>query len=53
MKMMWKLNIIPEDLMVKHFANENYNLEEGRIHTLLTHGFSHTGFFSLGRDAFM
>ena len=44
---MWKLNIIPEDFLVKHFAAERFNVENGRIHTLVTHAFSHHGIFSL------
>ncbi len=44
---MWKLRFIPEDFLVKHFSADRYNLEGGRLHTLLTYSFSHMGIFSL------
>jgi hypothetical protein len=44
---MWKLKLIPEDFLVKHFSADRFNLEGGRLHTLLTYSFSHMGIFSL------
>ena len=34
--------------MVKNFSCERFNIQSGRLHTLLTYAFSHMGIFSLG-----
>jgi membrane associated rhomboid family serine protease len=32
--------------MAKNFAESRYNVEQGRLHTLITHAFSNQRFFS-------
>ena len=48
----WKLKLIPEEFMVKHFSFERFNVRNYRWHTFFTYAFSHIGFFSY-RTSFM
>jgi len=46
---MWRLPIIPENILLKHFAVEKYNISHGRLHTLVTYAFSHRTTLSLSK----